>query len=219
MSTNSSPARNTTSWRSRNCPHGCSLRVAPCPPRGLALLGAARRCGRCPHACSLRVAPCLPRGPLRLRPGKAGSAAPACITCPHVRSLRVTHCPPRGPLRLQPGKAGSAAPACMSGPQGRSLRVAADGYKSRVESRSCPHCHRHGWQWPVGDETVFASHRGSQKGCRFASALCSRLCGTRREGVDGFRVFVGKLEPAYRRGIGLDGAARLDAVARSTASQ
>ena len=25
-----------------------------------------------PHGCSLRVAPCLPRGPLRLRSGKAG---------------------------------------------------------------------------------------------------------------------------------------------------
>ena len=30
-----------------------------------------------PHGCSLRVAPCPPRGPLRLRTGEARSAAPA----------------------------------------------------------------------------------------------------------------------------------------------
>ena len=30
-------------------PHVRSLRVTLCPPRGLALLGAARRCVRCPH--------------------------------------------------------------------------------------------------------------------------------------------------------------------------
>ena len=32
-----------------------------------------------PHGRSLRVASCPPRGPLRLRPGKAGSAAPAWL--------------------------------------------------------------------------------------------------------------------------------------------
>ena len=32
-----------------------------------------------PHARSLRVTLCPQKGPLRLRPGKAGSAAPACF--------------------------------------------------------------------------------------------------------------------------------------------
>jgi len=43
-----------------------------------------------PHGRSLRVAPCPPRGPVRLRAGKAGPAAPAGEErSPHSRSLRV----------------------------------------------------------------------------------------------------------------------------------
>ena len=163
MSTNSSRARSMTSWRSRNCPHARSLRVTLCPPRGLALLGAAQRCGPCPHA----------------------------------RPVRVTLCPPRGPLCLRPGEAGSAAPACMSRPYGLLLRVASHVCSPVSEPRPSSHCHRHGWQWPVGDETVFASHRWSQKGGRFASALRSCLRGAWCQGVDSFRVFIGKLEPAF----------------------
>jgi hypothetical protein len=71
-------------------PHGRSLRVALCPPRGLALLRAAVRCSRGPHARSLRVAPCPPRGLALLR------AAVRCSRGPHARSLRVAPCPPRG---------------------------------------------------------------------------------------------------------------------------
>ena len=48
-----------------------------------------------------------PEGALRLRPGEAGSAAPAGEDCPLRSSLRVV-CP-QGPLRLRPGKAISAA--------------------------------------------------------------------------------------------------------------
>ena len=62
----------------------------------------------CPHGRSLRVTPCPPRGPLRLQSGKAGPAAPACFKSPHARPLRVALCPPRGPLRLRSGEASSA---------------------------------------------------------------------------------------------------------------
>ncbi|MEO7953146.1 MAG: prepilin-type N-terminal cleavage/methylation domain-containing protein [Polaromonas sp.] len=59
-----------------------------------------------------------PGGALRLRPGKAGSAAPAGVE-EHAPTL-ATACaalPPGGALRLRPGKAGSAAPARGCGDQ------------------------------------------------------------------------------------------------------
>ncbi|HQS39716.1 hypothetical protein, partial [Polaromonas sp.] len=52
-----------------------------------------------------------PEGALRLRPGKAGSAAPAGEeNTPTLLASRST-LPPEGALRLRPGKAGSVAPA------------------------------------------------------------------------------------------------------------
>jgi hypothetical protein len=50
-----------------------------------------------PHGRSLRVTPCPPRGPLRLRSSQAGPARPWLVkTCPDGRSLRVIPCPSRG---------------------------------------------------------------------------------------------------------------------------
>ena len=53
-----------------------------------------------------------PEGALRLRPGEAGSAAPAGVEelAPTLVASR-TALPPEGALRLRPGEAGSAAPA------------------------------------------------------------------------------------------------------------
>ena len=81
----------------------CSL-----PPEGAAAPAArqSRFRGPClrgkdPHGRSLRVLPAPPRGPLRLRPGKAGSAAPACVE----KIPTVAHCVCSLPLE------GAAAPA------------------------------------------------------------------------------------------------------------
>ena len=82
-----------------------ALRLRFLPPEGAAG-------GYGPHGCSLRVTPCPPRGPLRLWPGKAGSAAPARLKSPHGCSLRVTPCSPRGLLRL---RSGGASPAALAG--------------------------------------------------------------------------------------------------------
>jgi len=54
---------------------------------------------------------CPPEGALRLRPGKAGSAAPAGEDSAPTLPTSCGSLPPEGPLRLRPGKAGSAAPA------------------------------------------------------------------------------------------------------------
>ena len=69
-----------------------------------------------PHGRSLRVALCPPRGPLRLRPGKAGSAAPAGwegISAPFTWLLSALAPAPRQSpppsARLRPSPA-SAAP-------------------------------------------------------------------------------------------------------------
>jgi hypothetical protein len=52
-----------------------------------------------------------PEGALRLRPGKAGSAAPAWEDMAPTLVASRTALPPEGALRLRPGKASSAAPA------------------------------------------------------------------------------------------------------------
>ena len=66
-----------------------------------------------------------PEGALRLRPDKAGSAAPAGVEAmPPRLSLLVLRCSPRGRQRLRSGKAGSAAPAGVEAmPPRLSLRV------------------------------------------------------------------------------------------------
>ena len=45
-----------------------------------------------PHGCSLRVASCPPRGPLRLRSGEANPAAPACREFAFDGYVRVICC-------------------------------------------------------------------------------------------------------------------------------
>ena len=75
-----------------------------------------------------------PGGALRLRPGKAGSAAPAC-GCGDERALRVvvpTLAVSCNALRLRPGKAGSAAPAGGCGEEPTLMVVA----RSLVASRN-----------------------------------------------------------------------------------
>ena len=115
-------------------PPRLSLRVLRCPPRGLNLLGAARRCVRwLPRPLSLRVLRCPPRG-LNLL-----GASLRCVrwlpwffsacSCLHLAGRRspeasllspVQTCngrfgaagsSPEGPLRVRPGKALSGAPA------------------------------------------------------------------------------------------------------------
>ena len=58
-------------------PPRLSLRELRSPARG------PQRTG--PHGRSLRVASCPPRGPLRLRSGKASPAAPAGLNVKHPR--------------------------------------------------------------------------------------------------------------------------------------
>ncbi|MDI1239134.1 MAG: GNAT family N-acetyltransferase [Polaromonas sp.] len=62
-----------------------------------------------------------PEGALRLRPGKAGSAALAGNNNAPTLGTDVSSLPPEGALRLRPGKAGSAAPAGEEG-EGRPFR-------------------------------------------------------------------------------------------------
>src|SRR5665647_384598 len=64
-------------------------------PRGLSLLGAARRCACGPHVRSLRVALCPPRGLFLLGAARRGARWPPRL------SLRVLRCPPRGLFRLR----------------------------------------------------------------------------------------------------------------------
>ena len=66
-------------------PPRLSLRVLRCPPRGLALLGAARRCGVWPPRLSLRVLRCPPRALALLRAARrccAGTSRAACTARP-----------------------------------------------------------------------------------------------------------------------------------------
>ncbi|MBG6076799.1 bifunctional [glutamate--ammonia ligase]-adenylyl-L-tyrosine phosphorylase/[glutamate--ammonia-ligase] adenylyltransferase [Polaromonas sp. CG_9.11] len=80
--------------------------VAPTLP---AACGSLQECS--PHAPPLRGS-LPPEGALRLRPGEAGSAAPAGLesSAPTLPAA-CGSLPPEGALRLRPGEAGSAAPA------------------------------------------------------------------------------------------------------------
>ena len=64
-------------WSRKLQPRGGRCACGPAKPVPRPLLGEM-----CPHGRSLRVTPCPPRGPLRLWPGKAGSTAPACKNTP-----------------------------------------------------------------------------------------------------------------------------------------
>ena len=84
------------------------------PPEGAAAPAARQsrfRSDQSPHGRPRRVAPCPPRGPQRLRPGKAGSAAPAGVgKAPPRFSLRVMRCPPRGLALLGAARRGGRWP-------------------------------------------------------------------------------------------------------------
>jgi hypothetical protein len=95
------------------CPHGRALRVAPCPPRGLALLGAALRCGRAPTVAHVVSLP-APAGRHAAR-GSASKGCPNPLKRIWSRSLQ-----PRGGCvpRLQACSAGldGTQKGCVSQP-------------------------------------------------------------------------------------------------------
>jgi hypothetical protein len=136
-----------------------SLRVMRCPPRGLALLGAALRCGLWPHGGygphgrALRVAPCPPRGLYAAAPSlqvqawtacrRAASRSPApaarrsrfrgpCWHESHLPLLVAACALPRGPLRLRSGEASPAAPAGLkSAPRSQVIGMSWGGHSLR----------------------------------------------------------------------------------------
>ncbi|MEO7953144.1 MAG: prepilin-type N-terminal cleavage/methylation domain-containing protein [Polaromonas sp.] len=83
-----------------------------------------------------------PGGALHLRPGKAGSAAPAGVEeqAPTLVASR-TALPPKGALRLRPGKAGSAAPAGGFGDELARVVMAPTLVASRAALRAKSHFH------------------------------------------------------------------------------